>query len=64
MYLLHSAKLICSNVLLFDNEVKNLCIMFLQNGYSKNFFNHTLKKFKDMAIGQTKPETIRIFRTK
>ena len=49
MCLLHRAKSIFFNVMLFNNEVKNLPRMFLKNSYPHHFFDLTLKKFKNMA---------------
>ena len=49
MCLLHTVKLVCLNVMLFNDEVKNLCRMFLQNSNPNYVFHLTLRKFKDMA---------------
>ena len=55
MFLLHIEKLICSNVILFNDEVKNLRRMFLQNSYPNYFFKLILKKFQNNA--KQKPKT-------
>ena len=49
MCLLHKVKLICLNIMLFNNEVKNIYRMFLQNIYPDYFFDFTLKKFNNMV---------------
>ena len=49
MILLHRAKFICSDVLLFNNEVKNLCRMFLQNDDPYDLFDFGLSKFENIA---------------
>ena len=43
---LHKAKLICSSVIFYNNEVKNLRIMFLHNGYGKHFVDVMVKSLK------------------
>ena len=60
MCLLHKAKLICSNVWLFNDDIRNLGRMFLQNGYPKCFFDLTLKKYAKPTQAQM---AIRIFHT-
>ena len=42
---LHRAKLICSNIHLFNSEVNKLRNIFSQNAYPKQFFDTVFKKF-------------------
>ena len=53
MCLLHRAKLICLCMILHIKEVKSLRIMFLLNGYPKNFIDVIAKKFE--AVNELKP---------
>ena len=48
--LLYRAKLICSNNLLFLNEVGLLRNMFASNGYPIWFFEKCLKKFNEKSM--------------
>ena len=43
--LLHRAKMICSSVSLFNNEVDNLRKMFVSNAYPVSFFNNVVTNF-------------------
>ena len=58
--LLHRAYSICSSQDLFNNEVKNLRIMFSRNGYSFDYFNKVLSNFlskKDIPkVDKPEPE--------
>ena len=49
MRLLRRKMLICSRVLLFGDEVRNLRRMFLKNSYPLYFCDLTLTKFGKMA---------------
>ena len=44
MCLLHSAKLICENVILHNSDVKNVRHMFIHHRYPKQFFDAVVKK--------------------
>ena len=52
MCLLQRAKLICLSMISYSKEVKNLRIMFLRNGYPKNFIDVIAKTFE--AINELK----------
>ena len=41
--LLHRTKLICSSMILYNKEIKNLRKMFLRNGYPEHFFDVVVK---------------------
>ena len=47
-HLFQRAKLICSRMILYDNQVKNLQNMFLHNRYPKHFFDVVIKTFEDV----------------
>ena len=49
----YRARLICSSVILYNKEVKNLRNMLLRNGYPKHFFDIVVKKFE--AVNEPKP---------
>jgi len=58
--LLNHVKSICSNQLLFNNEVLKLCQMFFLNGYPYWFFNKILRHFLSNVKGINKQESIEI----
>ena len=62
--LLHRAKMICSSVSLFNNEVDNLRKMFVSNAYPVSFFNNVVTNFCtvfDCALIDNTDENLLLF---